>query len=93
MPEFLARWLAPVVFRLARWWFLSRSDKFIAANLRLWRRLTFALSADQFLFTVMGDLAGIFETGGWETELVRRIIREATPEYAVTILRSLLRKD
>ena len=93
MPEFLARLLAKIAFPLLRYWILHRSDKAIARRLRLLRRIVFAFTGDQMILTAMNDIMEIFEGGGRDTELVRRIVRETTPEYAQTILRSLLRKD
>lgn len=93
MPEFLADLVAKLVFRFARYWVLNRSDKYIARSMRLARRVVFAVTGDELVSNAIREMSEIFEEGGWSTELVRRIVREATPEYAVTILRSILRKD
>jgi c-di-GMP-related signal transduction protein len=93
MPEFLARLIARIVFSVLRYWILHRSDKHLARSLRLVRRVAFALSGDQMVLSALTDLVEIFEAGGKDTELIRRMARETTPEYARAILRSLMRKD
>jgi len=92
MPEFLARLIAKVAFPVLRYWILHRSDRYLARSLKLVRRLVYAFTGDQMILNALNDIVEIFETGGWETELVRRIVRETTPEYAKAILRSLMRK-
>ena len=93
MPEFFANLLARIAFPLIRYWILHWSDQWLAKSIRVMRRIVYAFSGDQMVLNAFNDLIGIFETGGWETELVRKIVRETTPEYAITILRSILRKD
>ena len=93
MPEFLADLVAKLAFRFARYWVLNRSDKYIARSLKLVRRIVYTVSGDELVSNAIREMSEIFEEGGWGTELVRRMVREETPEYAVAILRSLLRAD
>ncbi len=93
MPEFLANLLARIAFPLIRYWILRRSDRRLAKSIRVMRRIAFAFTGDQMVLTALADAAEIFEQGGWGTELLRKMVRETTPEYAITILRSILRKD
>ena len=93
MPEFMIRVVAKVGFGLVRFWLLHRSDRAIAKRIRFIRRVLYAITADPFILTALGDVAGIFETGGRGTELVRKMFREATPEYAEAVVRAGMRKD
>jgi len=93
MPEFMADLVAKLAFRFARYWVLNRSDRYIARSLKVARRIVYAVSGDETVSNAIREMSEVFEEGGWSTDLVRRILREATPEYAVAILRSILRAD
>jgi hypothetical protein len=93
VPKFLADLAAKLAFRFARYWVLNRSDQYIARSMRIARRVVYAVSGDQMASNAIGEMAEVFAESGRGTELVRIILREATPEYAITILRSILRAD
>jgi len=93
MPEFLAAFLARTSFRLVRYWVLNRSDQAMARRLKMVRRLVYAVSGDEFLRDALGEAVRIFEEGGWATETIREMLREADREYAVAVLKSVFRKD
>jgi hypothetical protein len=93
MPKFLAEKIGRIFFRLARHWLLNRSDRYIARSFRVARRLIYAASGSIFLRDVIGEFISIFEEGGWMTETVRKVMREADVDYGAAILASIIRKD
>ena len=93
MPDFLTKILAKIIFHYLRYWIIHRSDKYLARSLRLVRRVVYAFTGDQMALTAINEMMEIFEGGGRDCELARRMMKESTPEYAEAILRSLLKKD
>ena len=93
MPRFIADALAGWGYSFFRWWLLSHSDKGLAARFRFLQRVIYAFSGDEFLRNVMGEMAEIFDRGGPEAAMVKKMFRVPDKEYSVAIIKAGLRKD
>jgi len=93
MPDFLADKAARLLWLVGRWWLLHCSNRSLSLQFKLARRLAFALSGDEFLCKVMGELVDIFGEDGRAAEIARKMFSEADRDYSVAIVKAAIRED
>ncbi len=93
MPAFLRKPLSNLIFACGRWWLLANSNRSLAFQFRLARRIAFAVTGDAFLKNVLTELSEIFEQGGKAADTARKIFREADRAYAAAVVAAALGED
>jgi hypothetical protein len=93
MPEFAADIIASLAWSIGRWWLLANSDRSLAFQLRIIRRLLFALSGNEGLKNILTELIEIFTDGGKQAATARKLFRLADRGYSLAVVKSALRRE
>ncbi len=87
----LGKILASSIWRMVSWFVLNVSDKNIARFFAGLRWLAWVITGDRQMRMVLGEVVEIFEDGRPDTDIVRKMFREADADFASDVIRGAIR--